>query len=567
MLTPINTKIPQKGKAMLNNVDPKAYGVPHSKFRDAQWNAITKARNILSNPSKDFIFAEAPTGVGKTAIATALGAYHKVTVYVGTLNLLDQYVREYGFTGVKGRNNYPCVHPAKVAKWKEACSPPPTASDCHFSKMWDCPHAHNCSYLIQKELAASARRTIVTYAYGSLSHTIMKREGILVLDEGHGSAEHILQFASFEITDRTRRKFNFPDFPTAIRNYGDGGKGAIANQQALTIVKNYLSACLNVLNQQLVFLPSLSDDYAMLQKIHDRFTKNRENLDSGVWFLECNNWLSVEKQGAEWKQAPGLRVRAMDAKTVAQRFWGNKKMTLIMSATIGDPAPLASKLGIDMKKAEHHIYDHPVPVSARPIFDLSIMKMTYSNLKKYPNLYAVQGASIGAWINKLPPEWRGIVLTASYFKIKALAKSLNGVLENNRRVIDQQPGMRIDELTKRFLEDRKPGDVLVASIQGFGEGLNLQGDLARFAVIAGVPFDNPTDAYIQAMRSTEGGHKYLLSKTYSTIPQACGRVSRATKESGDWRINVAGIADGSATTPIAKKYYPKFFRDAMEETK
>lgn len=543
---------------------PQSLGVPHKEFRNAQWDAIKKAKGVLDNPSKDFIFAEAPTGVGKTAIATAMGSYRPVTVYVGTLNLLDQYVREYGFVGVKGKGNYPCAHTEKIAKWAQA-GMTPTAGDCHFSKMWDCPHAHNCEYLIKKKLASEARRTIVTYAYGSLSRSIQDRTGILVLDEGHGSADHILQFASFEISDFTRRRYNLPEFPSKILGYGEGGRGAIASPMAIGVVKDYLNDCCNAIDRQMVFMQKLSDDYAKLQKVYDRYRKASENLDSGVWFLECSKYSSTEKIKESYVKAPGIKLKAMDASTVASRFWGNKDMTLIMSATIGDPEPLAKKLGINMKLAEHHVYEHPVPAEARPIEDLKMQKMTYSNLRKNPRLLQIQGVTIGAWINKLDPEWRGIVLTSSYRKIKALDEALADTLQGNRRRMTQRPGMRIDELTQAFLTDQRPGDVLVASIQGFGEGLDLQGELARFAVIAGVPFDNPTDAYIQAMRSTPGGHKYLLAKTYATIPQACGRVSRATKtEDGEWRLNIASIADRSATTPIAKRYYPKFFRDAME---
>jgi len=552
----------------ISEIDPQHYGVPHKRFRKAQWDAIQKSELVLENPNKKFIFAEAPTGVGKSAIATALGASEPVTVFVGTLNLLDQYQREYGFAGVKGRQNYPCILPDKVEMWELQKGRQPTAHDCHFTKMWDCPMAGACPYLVAKSTAIKARRTVVTYAYGALSRSIAERRGILVCDEGHGSAEHILGFASFSIDEKYRKKYNLPQFPAMLNKFGERGQGALMDQIAHDIVLDWLADCREEIRNQMAFLPPLTEEYAQLQKVHDRFLRQINSLDQSVWFLECrNNLFWGWSNGGRYPMA-GLKLRPLDARSVARGFWREKDMVLIMSATIGDPSPLADKLGINMETAEHHVYPHPVPVHYRPIHDLNIKRMTYRNLKKHPNLYQVQAVAIANFINELSPEWRGIVLTSSYKKISELSKRLREFLPDQRRIITQQTGMRIDGLTQQFIEDdREDGDVLVASIQGFGEGIDLRADLARFAVVAGVPFDNPTDPYTNALRSQAGGQKYLLMKTYATIPQACGRVTRATKEeNGEWRLNVAAVADGSTTTGIAKKYYPKFFREALEIT-
>ncbi len=548
----------------LEREHPSHFGVPHDSFRDSQWDAIDKAHSALKNPSKKFIFAEAPTGVGKTAIAAALGRYEKVTVYVSTLGLLDQYRREYGFAGVKGSNNYPCVLPKKVEAWK-AVGTEPTAMDCHFDKMWDCPVAQQCSYLIEKQRAIKAQRTVVTYAYGSLSRSIMGREGILVMDEGHGAAEHILDFANFTITEHNRQRLDLPEYPSSLWKFGNMGKGAILKGEPLEAARGYLIDCREAIVDRMVFFPEVSEEYSKLQKASERFTRALQNFDESTWFLECNPWISWDKKNGQ--QAAGFRLRALDARMVAKRFWKNKKMVLVMSATIGNPDPLASKLGINTEGMEHHVYEHPIPIAYRPVHNLHMQRMTYTNLKKYPNLYQIQAVSVANFINDLPPEWRGIVLTSSYTKIGRLSAALQNFLPDRRLIVQVAGGKGVDALTEQFITDRKEGDVLVASIQGFGEGLDLRGELARFAVVAGVPFDNPTDPYIQAMRGQAGGSKYLLAKTYAAIPQACGRVTRATKEdSGEWRLNVAAVADGSATTKIAKKYYPHFFREALENT-
>ena len=128
----------------------------------------------------------------------------------------------------------------------------------------------------------------------------------------------------------------------------------------------------------------------------------------------------------------------------------------------------------------------------------------------------------------------------------------------------QKPGNKVDKLTNEFITNPQPGDILIASIQGFGHGLDLVGDLARYCTVAGVPHSNPQDPYENARKSRPGGGKYAWWKAYSAIPQACGRSSRGEKEeNGDWQLNEADLADGSATTQLAMKTYSSWFRKAI----
>ena len=100
-------------------------------------------------------------------------------------------------------------------------------------------------------------------------------------------------------------------------------------------------------------------------------------------------------------------------------------------------------------------------------------------------------------------------------------------------------------------------------IYNWGAGLDFYGDLARFAVVAGVPFGNHTDNFGRA-RAKKGKDDYAWWFSYVQVPQACGRVSRGEQdENGNYLLNVACLADGSSMTGNAKRNYPDWFKDSI----
>jgi Rad3-related DNA helicase len=202
-------------------------------------------------------------------------------------------------------------------------------------------------------------------------------------------------------------------------------------------------------------------------------------------------------------------------------------------------------------------FDHPIPWEFRPVYDLQVPKMTKRNIDSNPGLFVLQARAIAEFIKAHPESWRGIVLTSSNFKVKTLRGILSSML--NGRVFEPPRGASLAERVETFCEDPRDSIIAVDTIQGWGSGLDLQGDLARIAVVAGVPFQNPTDPFVKA-RQQAGGDAYLRWQSYMSVTQATGRVARGEKdEHGDWLLNVAAVADGSAMTSRARQVYPDWF--------
>jgi len=524
---------------------PRTLGVPHPHWREHQYETYT---NTIESDAPHF-FLEAPMGSGKSALAAALGASQPVTVLVSTLGLLDQYHREYNFHIVKGRQAYPCVNQTLTSPWLEDMGIRRTAFDCPFSPMHKCPEAAHCPYLKAKHTAKDAQRVAVTYKYGFLSTWPREREGILVCDEAHSMAEEIIASNEFTISSWHQKTYDVPNplrshFMTSIQERVYDGHHLWYRlisylRDCATATAHYRSAKDTPDNQRgLRFHNSLQ----MLLQTSLHQTEE--------WFLEVGTRVVRGK--------PGLRLRPLDARSIAGSLWYSKDKAVLMSATIGDPEPLAQELGIE--DYDSYSAPHLIPPDKRPVDVVFNKKMTKRNRDAHPGLYKAQAIAISQWIQSLPDSWRGIILTTSYHKIGKLREhlSLNGRLWHPPR------NLGLTERIDAFKESSDPGLVHVDTIQGWGQGLDLRGDMGRFVVIAGVPFYNPSDPYDRARMSRKGGMKYQRWLAYSRVMQASGRVTRGIRnDEGDYLLNRAALADGSALTTSAYRYYSKWFKDAI----
>ncbi len=528
---------------MTYTLSPRDVGIPHPEWRPNQYSMYIDSLGIMK-AGGGFLFGEMSTGSGKSGVATALGHHTQVTVLVHTLGLLDQYAEKYGFEIIKGRQEYSCVHPDKILSWSMTSSEPPTALDCHYEKMTECPFASRCSYLIQKHKALRARRMACTYRYAAVSYNVQTRAGVLVLDEAHDAVEELIALNEFAINNKTIRKYSLPEFPIVAA--GNNGKGGVLVSDQLETVKQWVRDCISRIN-------SFSEDEmntpegSRITRLKNRMARLLISLTEEPYFFSL------------FGEHPALR--ALNAKDVAARIFANKSTILLMSATIGDPAPLASELGI-----EDYIfksYPHPVPAEFRPVFNLNGPSMTHRKLQERPEGYAKQAVVIANFIKKFNPDYRGAVLTTSFWKIKQLKFFLPQHIQG-RRFIIQEPGKHLSTLVNRFMTDTRKGDIVIGTMQGWGSGLDFYGDIARWIVVAGVPHQNPTDAYGKARRAIAGGEKYQMWRTYNAVMQACGRVSRGELNyDGSIMKNYAALADASCMTKKAQRYYSPWFTEAI----
>lgn len=537
--------------------EPQEVGLPHPEWRDAQGDAFMGLRSSYHSGGRRFHFAQIPTGGGKTGIAAALGSVAPVTYVAATLGLLDQAEREYGFDPIKGRQEYECAHPKRLADWGRRYGEVPTARDCPMDKMSECPHAGDCEYMIQKYRALASKRAACTYRYLALSNLMRRREGILVLDECHETVKEIIALASFTVTNWTVEKWGLPRVPWRQR-IGPRGRGDLLDPVARGTFNKWADDAMSVLKRH----DPETMEGIKAKRLRDRIRMQVERMQGTEWFIEAGPATITRYIKGKRIRVPGIILRPLSAKPVASKLWGNKEMVLLMSATIGkDPRALAGELGIGDKEWVFHDYPHPIPPGVRPVYDLGMGRLTKKNLDANPGLLTAQAFKIAEFVQSMPPHWRGVVLTSSYKRIDVLRGVLRARLPG--RVFEPPEG-GVSQRIAAFIEDPRQGLVAVDTIQGWGHGLDLRGDLARFIVVAATHFENPSDPFVRARRKLDGGEKYYWWKAYAGIPQACGRASRGeVKDDGTFLLNVAALADGTCSSPRAKRHYPSWFRPRM----
>lgn len=531
---------------------PAAYDVPHHEWRPSQWDALSFALSEFNSGEK-FVISELPTGVGKSGIATALGRDRPVLVLVHTLSLLDQYSQKYGFDVIKGSQEYACILEEKVAKWRARFNRVPMVSDCHFEKMQDCPRFDACTYIVARNRALASRRMGCTYRYAAVAGIVSKRPGIVVLDEAHSAADEILAMEETKVNELDRREFNLPSFPF-IKPYGKGGGGDLLSAAPKQVLIAWLErACAALTTKSEAWDP----EFAQRQRnMHNKLSRMIQVIDDVEWFMEAGPQAIEYWRKGRTEQIPGIRLRPLSAKGIARRLWNHKEHALLMSATIGDPVPLARELGINTY--EFRTYPHPTPAAYRPVFDLGMERMIYEKYNANPELFRMQAQKIVRFINKWPPMWRGLILTSSYEKIRQMRKYLTpplGVrLANHGEASDMEEWMKM----------MRPGEIALQTMQGWGHGIDLYGDMARFMVMGSVPFKNPTDRYEQVRQSAYGNADFFWWSCYVSVPQATGRVSRGERDAaGNWMLNPSALADGSAMTGAAQRFYPAYFKEAI----
>lgn len=540
-----------------SHLSPREFGIPHDKWRDNQPKALNF---VMENADSGPVIIELGTGSGKSSVATALGQNDPALVLVQSHALLDQYEREYGFDIVKGQHTYECVLPEKVESWKQSKNRVPTAAECHFEKMSDCPMYDRCPYIRAREKALASKRMACTYPFAILSNLVQKRPGYSIWDEAHMSADILLSLSEMRFTERWRQKFNLPSFP--MRDFGE-----YLDTNGRKILIDWFNTCYKMTNGIPHGMPF--EDEAEWKSTHKRigFTMDTLANQSMEFFFECGD---IEKESyfirgrEQTRYIPAMSIRPLSASMISRKLMDGKKGVVLMSATVGNPDPLASELGFD--KFAFKSFPHPIPAKFRPVYDMGLARMTYENLKNMPMLYRIQAMQIREMIEEFPADWRGIILTSSYDKANRLREVLQETSLSSRLYSPPRGQEGLGDRINAFLEDKRKGLIVVDIAHGWGHGLNLTGDLARFAIVAGVPFGNQQDKFERVRKAiVKSSTNYAWWSSYTHVPQMCGRVSRGEidKETGEPLLNVSALADGSATSSMAMKYYPEWFRESI----
>ena len=493
---------------------PFSFGLPHEHWRPYQNEVIS----WLSRTRKGVYILEAPTGFGKSAVAAAISTIRDTTVITISTDLQIQYAEAYGFSLVWGRARYPCTNPDRVKRWVDRYGEQynqhsvrePTVDRCPLPTTDRCP---SCPYHQARKNAQRNSRLVLNLHYAALSRWWRERP-CLFLDEAHRAADTLSSLLSFHFSHRTRQRFSLPPWPQAQ------GHAVWAHRA----VAAWLEHSSSLLQAQLRSIPDSDEKMRhYLKRLSVRFSKLSSSLGScppGSYYISIRN--------------NELHISPVDVSTAIQPLL--RPLTVLMSATIGDPGQLARELGLS--SFQFRSIPHPFPPEIRPVFFYT--QSAPLGHRSQEQEWRHNASIITHILNQHPAE-KGIIHVASWKQVQTLAR----FLPSERLFIPQPPRSRA---VRQFRQSPQP---LVALSPSWREGLDFPNDQARFSIIAKIPFADLSDP-ITRLRKERYGWPWYLWKAALGVVQAAGRIVRSEDDYG-----TSYITDGHWTR--VRSYAPQWF--------
>lgn len=513
---------------------------PMPQYRRLQREIIERIIDTFNEGYK-FVFVEAPTGSGKSAIGFTIAQMMKSTYYLAPQKFLqDQLCGDFGEAGawtgkhtpmidLKGRNAYPCdywsralqdpdfdwgndfrdkqVRYRELAKRGLGCDEGQCKRDgqsklkyCVDNDIGKCV----CPYYVRMRQARAAKICLMNFHSFLFQTAVVQsfhpRE-FLLLDEAHNTEDVLMKFVEMRISDRhfATLGVRFPQYNTP---------------------KEYIE-----------FFQEIHLEDKIMQKIQvARLALNIKEEDE--WtnqllrykiLLDANpdEWVSI------WEEASSLASRTVILKPIFidafadEYLFSKAKYVLMMSATILHKEAFCDALGIRDKVRLLRL-PNLFPLENRPIFFQPSGAMSYNSKKEtMPKLIADV-----EYICRHHQDHRGIIHTHTFEICETL---LDNCAPDVRCRFLYQRDAEFENDKQQMLAKHKASKNSILIAPAMHEGLDLKDDLGRFQVLCKVPYPSKNDPQMAARM--EISKDYYDWRTAIKIVQSYGRCIRHDE---DW---------------------------------
>jgi ATP-dependent DNA helicase DinG len=562
---------------------------PLDYVRPNQDKVLDELDQALKSDYK-FIFLEAPTGFGKSAVAVTLarflGSSHICT---STKDLQTQYNRDFPYLSeVKGRNNFPCIVKEDMGI-RESCEYGPCLKDDDFDclyktrmsdydvksegtiyenvdinkyalkKYYDKAKEHSqlvkiewqpCHYYHQKWISIKSSHTIYNYKYFLsdlfYSSGVNKRK-LLILDEAHTLESEVSSFKNIifskESLIRFFPKINLPDNKqTDVETWIDFCAGL---KEQFT---SYVEKSANILGSG-----GNSEDIHVSEKNLIDAINYEKNLFTFLEDLRINkeNWLvtNITKNDIDNKPSR-IKLEALVVSSYFTDIFDKGSISLLMSATILSKENLCKAVGIKNEDVKFiRVENSDFPIKNRPIYLMNVAWLNARTMSEsLPNIVKVLDNLLSVHKND-----KGIIHTTSYSQVQFIKNNLSK--ENLSRLIETNPKFDRNEMILKHTQSTKP-TVLISPSMFLG--VDLKDDLSRFQVIVKVPYPDLTDKKISVLK--QRNPKWYEWNTILRLIQAYGRSVRNADDYANTYILDSSV---SFLLKNGKEMIPKWFSEAI----
>jgi Rad3-related DNA helicase len=565
---------------------------PLDRIRPNQDKVLDELDQALKSDYK-FIFLEAPTGFGKSAVAVALarslGSSHICT---STKDLQTQYNRDFPYLSeVKGRNNFPCIVKEDMGI-RESCEYGPCLKDDDFDciyktrmsdydvksegtiyenleinkyalkKYYDKAKEHSqlvriewrpCEYYHQKWISIKSSHTIYNYKYFLsdlfYSSGVNKRK-LLILDEAHTLESEVSSFKNIIFSKESLIRF-FPkiDLPDSKQ----------------TDVETWIDFCTRLKEQFTKYVEKAAnilgsggtstgqDDIHVSEKNLIDAINYEKNLLTFLEDLRINkeNWLvtNITKNEIDNKLAR-IKLEPLVVSSYFTDIFDKGSVSLLMSATILSKENLCKAVGLKNEDVKFiRVENSDFPIKNRPIYLMNVAWLNARTMSEsLPNIVKVLDNLLSVHKND-----KGIIHTTSYSQVQFIKNNLSKA--NLSRLIETNPKFDRNEMILKHTQSEKP-TVLISPSMFLG--VDLKDDLSRFQIIVKVPYPDLTDKKISVLK--QRNPKWYEWNTILRLIQAYGRSVRNADDYANTYILDSSV---SFLLKNGKEMIPKWFSEAI----
>lgn len=509
---------------------------------------------IIENEDKKIFLINAPTGVGKSGIGITLAKhYGRTWILTDSKALQDQYEGEFpkDTAILKGKNSYKCninnafrVDNAPCVGHKE------TENKCKSNSF--------CAYFNARDKAFNHGIAVTNYNYLFGFSEILSSERerrVVICDEGHVIEDKLIEHASFEIRPKVLNDrygidvdpdLNFLDFDSVVD---------VCNHivKCIAIKIKKIDDELERIQNETVGEPTRKTVNPKEAALHREVAALR-NHSKKIWnYIDTfdSDWITDLVDDGKALSVTPLKADNLFYNMFIERICPDPMgKIIIMSASLGDFDTMINELNLDRDQTACIDVDTPFDPEKSPVIVMPYLKLGYRdfNNSKHELTNTVDD------ILEMHKNEKGIIHSGNY----KVAEHLSLTSKYKNRFIFKKSGEFTpngDLFLLHAMSD-KPSVLLSPSMH---TGIDLKNDLARFQIIAKLPFANMKDSRVKAKMDDDP--LWYSNQTWQRIIQSCGR---ATRSEDDYAVTY--ILDHAAKMQYArfKKHLPVWFKKRVE---
>ena len=519
------------------------------KPRKEQKDALDFIDNQYNkNPLTKFFLLNLPVGTGKSHLALMISDWYRknvnrmarIDVITNSKILQDQYADTYdSISDLKGKENYECKsYSCSCAQGSEFNRLNKTTCDA-------CPYASARESFIGGGISLTNFYLYILYSIYNPKLMENRDARVLIVDEAHEFDDVMSDFVSIRMTEAIVKKFKFSNERDIIKRLKSVVSiaqyvsflmflGAEITSTIESMESGMKSQSRNVREDKRdlklsKLLKSKNSDVKLMQLVTDL---KQNQLKIEIFLKEYkenpNNWVLESRYNEKLRQKE-LSLEPIWAYDYLDKYvFSNYDMVFLMSGTILDKNLFCQLNGLEISKAVYYSIPSPFPIKNRPIYYMPVGKMSYKTKEETFKRYV-------PYIKKLLDKYKGkkgIIHTNSF----ELANWIKDSIKDPRLVYHDSSDK--DEVLKRHISTEK--DTVIVS-PSMGTGVSFDDDLARFQIIAKVPYPS-LGSQKNKLRQSNNPDWYAW-KTVSGIIQMTGRTVRSNDDYADTIIIDGSFGD------------------------